>query len=48
MTRSRPPNIKRVEKKKQPYTDEQLDMIHYGLQVLVELETAQKKQANED
>ena len=48
MIRSQPPKVKRVEKKKQKYTAEQQDMIDYGLQVLVDLETVQKKNENDD
>ena len=48
MIRSQPPKVKRFEKKKQKYTEEQQDMIDYGLQAIVELETAQQKQKGED
>ena len=48
MVRSQPPKIKRVEKKKQKYTTDQQDMIDYGLQMLVDLDTAQKKQQSEE
>ena len=48
MIRSQPPKVKKVEKKKQKYTTDQQDMIDYGLQVLVDLETVQKKQDEHD
>lgn len=41
MERSKPPAVKKVEKKKQKYTESQQDMIDYGLQVIVEMETAE-------
>ena len=48
MIRSQPPKVKKVEQKKQKYTEEQQDMIDYGLQELVEIETALEKMQAED
>ena len=48
MIRSQPPKMKRVNVKKQKFTEEQQDMIDYDLQELVDTEIAKQKAMQQD